>query len=192
MLSGGAAALAGTLLMPLGVRLFGKRRLYAACMGLAALLTLPYLFLAPEQRAWIFALNAIIALSLGPTPALMFAMFTDTADFGEWRTGRRSTGFVMAAAMLSLKLGGALGGGLNGWLLEAYGFVANRPQSATALFGLRLLMGAVPAATCAAAALLSLLYEIDEPLLARIEGELEARRQQAVAGAAQASYGAAQ
>jgi GPH family glycoside/pentoside/hexuronide:cation symporter len=192
MFTGGAAALLGTLLMPPGVRLLGKRRLYASCMALAALLTLPYLALRPEQRGWIFGLNAAIALALGPTPALMFAMFTDTADFGEWRTGRRTTGFVMAAAMLSLKLGGALGGGLNGWLLDAYGFVANRPQSASALFGLRLLMGAAPAATCAAAALLSLLYEIDEPMLARIEGELGKRRQQAVAGDAQASYGAAQ
>ncbi|HEY4104510.1 MAG TPA: MFS transporter [Polyangiaceae bacterium] len=176
MFSGGIAALAGTALMPFGSRRLGKRRLYFYCMAGAALLTLPYYFLRPEERAAIYGLNAAIAFLLGPTPALMFAMFADTADYGEWKTGRRTTGFVMAAAMLSLKLGGALGGAANGWILEAYGFSANHPQSARAERGILLLMGVVPAASCALAALLSRLYRLDERLLMQIEQELEARR----------------
>jgi glycoside/pentoside/hexuronide:cation symporter, GPH family len=176
MFSGGIATLIGTALMPLGARLLGKRRLYFFCMAGAGLLTLPYYFLTPRDTALIYGLNLPIAFLLGPTPALMFAMFTDTADFGEWKTGRRTTGFVMAAAMLSLKLGGALGGGLNGWLLEAYGFVPNRAQSSHTLSGIVLLMGVIPAATCAMAAIVSLFYRLDDGLVARIESELGSRR----------------
>jgi GPH family glycoside/pentoside/hexuronide:cation symporter len=176
MLSGGIAALAGTALMPLGTRLVGKQRLYLYCMGGAGLLTLPYSFLDPGNLVWVYVLNVGIAFLLGPTPALMFAMFTDTADYGEWKTGRRTTGFVMAAAMLSLKLGGALGGAANGWILQAYGFVPNRAQSPTTLTGILLLMGIVPAATCVLAALTSLLYRLDDSRVRTIQAELAERR----------------
>lgn len=176
MFSGGIAALLGTALMPLGTRRLGKRRLYFVCMAGAGLLTLPYSFLEPQNLGLIYALNLGIAFLLGPTPALMFAMFADTADYGEWKTGRRTTGFVMAAAMLSLKLGGALGGAANGWVLEAYGFRPNVEQTPDALAGILLLMGIVPAASCCLAAPVSLLYRLDEERVALMQAELADRR----------------
>lgn len=176
MFSGGIAALVGTFLMPWGTRWLGKRALYAVCMGGAGILTIPYYFLTPDQMGLIYALNIAVAFLLGPCAPLIFVMFTDTADYGEWKTGRRTTGLVMAAAMLALKFGGAIGGYANGMILEASGFVANTVQDAQALEGILLLMGLIPAATCIGAALLALLYPLGEKQLREIERELASRR----------------
>jgi glycoside/pentoside/hexuronide:cation symporter, GPH family len=176
MFSGGIAALLGTIVMPLGTRLLGKRRLYVACMGSAGLLTIPYYFLPPDASGLIYGLNIAIAFLLGPTAPLIFVMFTDTADYGEWKTGRRTTGLIMAAAMLSLKFGGAIGGFFNAKVLELYGFVPNQAQSTESLQGILLLMGVIPAVTALGAAGLALLYPLSDERMGEIESELELRR----------------
>lgn len=176
MVTGGFAALFGTILMPLGTRLLGKRSLYVVCMGGAGVLTIPYFFLPPDAMTAIYGLNIAIAFLLGPTAPLIFVMFTDTADYGEWKTGRRTTGLVMAAAMLSLKFGGAIGGFANGQILSVSGFVANESQTAEALQGILLLMGLIPAGTCIGAALLALSYPLTDAQMSEIEDELQRRR----------------
>lgn len=176
MLSGGLAALLGAFLMPWGTRLLGKRRLYVFCMAGAGLLTIPYYFIPPDSLFLIYGLNVAVALLLGPTAPLIFVMFTDTADYGEWKTGRRTTGLVMAAAMLSFKFGGAIGGFANGQVLEGFGFVANKPQSPEAISGILLLMGVIPAATTIGAALIALTYPLTDARLGTIEKDLAARR----------------
>lgn len=183
MFSGGIAALIGTTLMPIGTRIFGKRTLYIGCMLGAGILTLPYYWLPPDATMAIFGLNIAIGLLLGPTAPLIFVMFTDVADYGEWKSGRRTTGLVMSAAMLSLKFGGAIGGFANGQVLEFCGFVANQVQSPEAVQGLLLLMGVIPAATTIGAAGLAMLYPLSDARMNDIEQELKARR--AAAGEAE-------
>jgi len=175
-MSGGIAALIGTVLMPWGTRLLGKRRLYIVCMGGAGLFTVPYFFLTPDSIGSIYTLNLIISFLLGPSAPLIFVMFTDTADYGEWKTGLRTTGLVMAAAMLSLKIGGTIGGFCNGMILDAYGFVANQDQSSEAIQGILILMGLVPAVTTIGAACLALAYPLTDAHLTDIERELRERR----------------
>lgn len=176
-MSGGIAALIGTMLMPWGTKFFGKRTLYIVCMGGAGLFTIPYFFLTPDSIGPIYTLNLIISFLLGPSAPLIFVMFTDTADYGEWKTGLRTTGLVMAAAMLSLKIGGTIGGFCNGMILDAYGFVANQEQSPEAIAGILILMGLVPAVTTIGAAGLALAYPLTDAHLADIERELRKRRE---------------
>ena len=57
-------------------------------------------------------------------------MYADTADYGEWKFGRRTTGLVFSALVFSQKVGLAMGTGALGWLLAYYGFVANADQTA--------------------------------------------------------------
>jgi GPH family glycoside/pentoside/hexuronide:cation symporter len=177
MFSGGIAALVGTTLMPLGTKLMGKRTLYAVCMGSAGLLTLPYYFLPADATLAIYGLNIAISFLLGPTAPLIFVMFTDVADYGEWKTGRRTTGLIMAAAMLSLKFGGAIGGFANGQILEGAGFVANQDQTQKSIDAILLLMGVIPAMTCIGAAIIAMIYKLDDKMMKQIETELVARRQ---------------
>lgn len=178
MVTGGLAALAGSTLMPLGTKLLGKKKLYVVCMAGAGLLTLPYYFLPAESWGAIFTLNILISFLLGPTAPLIFVMFTDVADYGEWKLNRRTTGLIMAAAMLSLKFGGAIGGFVNGKVLDMYHFVANQDQSPEAIQGILLLMGLIPAATTIGAAILAMTYKLDDNMMKQIESDLLARRQQ--------------
>lgn len=174
--SGGLAALGGVALMPLGTRLLGKRKLYILCMGSAAVLMVPFFVIPADELNLIYALNMGVFFLLGPVAPLLFVMFTDTADYGEWMTGRRTTGLVMAAAMLALKFGGAVGGFANGQILEATGFVANQVQGPTAVQGILALVSLVPAVICVGAAALAVAYPLEETQLRQIELDLTRRR----------------
>ncbi len=173
---GGLASLAGIVSMPYLTRFISKHRLYMICMGSAAIAQIPYYFIAPESTVAIYSLNILICLLLGPTAPLMFAMYTDVADYGEWKTGRRCTGLVMAAAMLALKVGGSVGGGLNGWILESFGYVANQPQTGTSITGIKLLISVFPAGICLLAACMVLFYKLDDKFMRQIEADLKERK----------------
>ena len=92
----------------------------------------------------IFALNIVTMLVMAPQAPLIWAMYADTADYSEWKNERRATGLVFSAATFAQKFGIALGGGMAGWLLALFGFVANVEQSPETLRGIRLMMSFIP------------------------------------------------
>jgi GPH family glycoside/pentoside/hexuronide:cation symporter len=123
--------------------------------------------------------NIIGMFLVGPTPALVWSMYADVADYGEWKFGRRTTGLVFSAAQFAQKFGLTIGGGLSGWLLGAFGFVANTDQTETSLLGIRLMFTIIPACLAAMNALVILLYNLSDGQVEQIEAELEHRRRQA-------------
>ncbi len=174
--TGGLALLVGVLLtQPLVARL-GKRRLYGLSMGAHALLTGLAFFARPTDLSLLFVLNALASLASGPTAPLLWSMYADAADHGEWTTGRRSTGLVFSSALFALKLGGALGSGLLGLLLSVFGYRANAIQTDQALLGLRLLFALSPALLGVAAAALMIPYGLNETRIREIEAGLRERR----------------
>jgi GPH family glycoside/pentoside/hexuronide:cation symporter len=105
-----------------------------------------FFFIPPEKATLMFTVNLIANLLAGPTPALVWALYTDVADYGEWKYGRRATGLVFSAAMFAQKLGLTIGGAAAGWLLAGYGFVANQEQTPEALMGIRIMFCIIPGA----------------------------------------------
>ena len=176
MSSGGMATLAGVSLATPLVRRFGKRNLYVVAMATSAVVTAAMYFVPPGKPLIACGLNAAACLILGPTAPVLWAMYADTADFAEWKTGRRATGLVFAAAMFALKLGGAVGGWGLGVALQAFGYVANAPQTAHAVQGIVLLMTVIPAAFGLVAAAWATRYGLDEATLERVERDLAERR----------------
>ncbi|NJO88505.1 MAG: MFS transporter, partial [Chloroflexia bacterium] len=61
-------------------------------------------FIAPEQIVLIYVAQIIFQLASGPTMPLLWAMLGDTADYSEWKNGRRATGLVFSAATFSQKV----------------------------------------------------------------------------------------
>jgi GPH family glycoside/pentoside/hexuronide:cation symporter len=112
----------------------------------------------------------------GPTPALVWAMYADVADYGEWKFGRRSTALVFSAAMFAQKMGLTIGGSLSGWMLGLYGFVPNQPQTPETLSGIRIMFCIVPGLLAVANGLVLLGYRLTDAKVAEIEKELAARR----------------
>lgn len=166
----------GAALTPWLSRYFDKKQLFTYLMVGVALLC-GVLYMVPRDALWaMFAVNIGISLVLGPKSVLSWAMFADSADFSEWRTGRRATGLVFAAATFSVKLGGGVAGWLSGKLLQSVGYVPNQEQSATALTGIVVLSSVLPGACALAAAGIVRLYSLTGPKLALIQDELERRR----------------
>ena len=81
-------------------------------------------------------------------------MYADTADYSEWKQGRRATGLIFSASSMSQKLGWAIGGWASGALLAFFGFQANVLQTAFAQTGIKLMLSLLPAA----AAIISMLF----------------------------------
>lgn len=179
MISGTAAVIVGVACTQTLSRRFGKKTLYLAVMSASAVLTTAFYVVPRDQVTLMVVLNIVTCLVMAPQAPLIWAMYADSADYSQWRNGRRATGLVFSAATFAQKFGIALGGGAAGWLLAGFGFEANVEQSAAALRGIRLMMSVIPGTAAAIAALAALAYSLDDGMMARIARDLESRRPEA-------------
>jgi GPH family glycoside/pentoside/hexuronide:cation symporter len=183
--SGSLATLFGTSIVgPIAAKI-GKRQLYMIMMGLASVLTIAFFFLRPQDVIIMFVLQILANLIMGPTSALVYAMYADASDYSEWKTGRRSTGLVFAASSFAQKMGWTVGGAVTGFILAGFGYQAGVAQNAETLTGLKLLVSFIPAIGSIIATLLPLLYTLDDKRMKVIEKELGERRAIAEAAPAQ-------
>jgi GPH family glycoside/pentoside/hexuronide:cation symporter len=154
---------------------FDKRRLLIV-LSLLNAVTMAAFFIIPPDQYWLMvAVNMIGTLVIGPTPALVWAMYADTADYGEWKSGRRTTGLVFSALQFAQKLGLAVGAGLSGFILSLFGFVANQAQSEMSLNGIRLMFSIFPAALALAGVVAIFFYPLRDKQVKEIEAELNER-----------------
>ncbi|MDP5134450.1 MFS transporter [Rheinheimera baltica] len=169
----------GAAATPLMTRFIDKKRLMVLLMSLAGLLSISLYFVPADAVGVIFALNLAIGFVLGPKSPLAFSMYADTADYNEWRTGRRATAMTFAAATFSQKLGGAIASALIGWLLAAIGYVANEQQSSGSQTGIVLLISVIPGVIALLAAFVMRYYSLDNQQLAKIQCDLQQRKAEA-------------
>ena len=160
---------------------FGKKTVFLVGITITIAATVAVFFVPPTAMNALFWLSIIWGLGWGPTVPLLWVMIADVADFSEWQTGRRATGFMYAGILFALKAGLGLGGALTGWILGAYGYVGNVAQSPEALLGIRLSATVYSAVPLAIALVCVILYPITKSLNLQIQNELEARRNKAAA-----------
>jgi Na+/melibiose symporter-like transporter len=125
-----------------------------------------------------FGLSVLWALGWGPTVPLLWVMIADVADYSEWKTSRRATGFMYAGILFALKAGLSLGGALSAWVIDAYGYVPNVVQTERALLGIRLGASLYPAVALVLALICLAIYPIGKKLNLLIQDELVERRKQ--------------
>jgi len=172
-----AAAAVGASLAPVLTRFFDKKYLVIGLMGLTGILSCVFFFIPRNQIALMFTLQIMTGLVLGPKSPLAFSMYADTADYNEWRTGRRATALTFAAATFSQKLGTALAAAVMGWLFTALGYVANATQTPRSLTGMVLLMSFIPAGFAWLAAGVMFGYKLDNQQMAIIQADLAKRKE---------------
>ncbi len=173
MVLGTIAVIAGVMCTQFFARRLGKKKFYIIVMSLSTLFTMLFYFIPKEQLILIFAVHILISFVMAPQAPLLWAMYADTADYSQWRNGRRATGLVFSAATFAQKFGIALGGGLSGWLLAYYGFVANIDQSPETLQGIRMMMSFIPAIGSIIAVVAALFYPLDEAIMKKIEEDIK-------------------
>jgi len=171
-----AAAAVGASLTPLLTRFIDKKLLLMILMSATGVLSIAFFFIPKDQITLMFALQIVTGLVLGPKSPLAFSMYADTADYNEWRTGRRATAMTFAAATFSQKLGTALAVAVMGWVFTALGYVANATQTAKSQTGIVLLISFIPAVFAFLAVAVMMFYKLDNKQLVQIQIELAARK----------------
>lgn len=166
----------GAASTPLLTRFLDKRRLLIILMSIVTALSIAFYFIPNDNIALMFALQIMIGLALGPKSPLVFSMYADTADFSEWKTGRRATAMIFSAAAFAQKLGGALAGATIGWLLASLGYVANQVQTGASEQGIVMLLTIIPAIFAALAVPLIVLYPLDDKTLTEVQNGLNKRK----------------
>ena len=155
---------------------FEKRSLMIVLTLLNAL-TMAVFYVTPPDQYWLMvAINCAGSLVIGPTPALVWSMYADCADYGEWKSGHRITGLTFSTLQFAQKFGLAVGAGLAGYILALFGFVANEVQTETSLTGIRFMFSVVPAVLAIAGAISIFFYQIDSTRIRVRERELRLNR----------------
>ncbi len=160
---------------PLAER-FGKKAVFSAGVAVTAAATLGVFLVGPSSVGLLFLLGILWAVGWGPTVPLLWVMIADAADYSEWKTTRRATGFMFAGILFALKAGLSLGGALSAWVIDAYGYVPNAVQTPHALLGIRLGASIYPGLALCLVLVCLALYPIGKTLNLRIQQELAARR----------------
>ncbi len=176
MLSGTLATIVGAILTKWFAQVLDKKNAYAGFLLASSLLCGLFYFLQPHHVLLIYGINLLVSFCLGPVSVLQWAIYTDAADYSEWKNERRATGLIMAASLFALKLGLTLGGAIVGWMLAYFGFVANQDQSLETTRGIILLMSVFPAVIGMLGGALMIFYPLGNKMMAKIEAELTARR----------------
>ncbi len=173
----------GVLAMMIGVtqatklsQRFEKRQLMIVLSLINAASMAAFFFIPADQYVLMLLVNALGTLAAGPTPALVWSMYADCADYGEWKTGRRTTALVFSTVQFSHKMGLAVGAGLAGIILSWFGFVANEVQTNSAIIGIRFMFSILPALFALLGIVAIYFYRIDRVMLKTMEAELQAKR----------------
>jgi GPH family glycoside/pentoside/hexuronide:cation symporter len=178
-------SLVGVALVPLFARFLGRKKAAIILFITALICTGSFHFFKPENLMLIFVFQAVGSLAGGPISALLWIMYADTADYSEWKTGRRATGLVFSASIMSNKLGWAIGSMIAAFILARTGFVANVAQNINVLNGLKEMMSLIPVAVGAVALiLLMFFYKLDEETMAKVKAGLDERRKASAQAAA--------
>ncbi len=170
----------GTLAVILGITavkkfadLIGKKMAYLVLMLSSAIFTSAFYFLDRDQIGAMFIFQILASLFMGPTSALVWAMYADIADYSEWKTGRRATGLIFSASTMAQKFGWALAGVVTMALLAAFGYEANIEQTPESLEGIKSLISIIPAIGSILCSVLILFYALNDTFVKKIQIDLE-------------------
>jgi len=145
-------------------------------MTMAAILSVIFYFFGKEDVLLIMVFQVLISICAGCIFPLIWSMYADSADYSEWKQGRRATGLIFSASSMSQKFGWTIGGAATGWLLGWYGFQANIEQTAVTQNGIQLMLSILPAIAAGVSVVFILLYPLTEEKLETIEQDLNSKR----------------
>jgi GPH family glycoside/pentoside/hexuronide:cation symporter len=172
LLLGQAANIVGVVLAkPVSDRI-GKKNTFLFAMVNAAILSIIFFFLDRTNISLILVFQFLISINAGIIFPLVWAMYADTADYSEWKNGRRATGLVFSAASMSQKFGASVGIAMVGWVLAIYGYQAGVEQTEATQNGIRMMLSIYPAIGALLAAGFIFIYPLKESVLENISHEL--------------------
>jgi len=160
---------------PLAKR-FGNKNVFIGSSLISGIFFMLIYLPGIHDIATIYVFNIIAKMAYAPAVPLLWTMIADSADYGEWTTGRRATGLYFSAAVFAQKAGWGIGAAIAGWILTISQFVPNVTQNDTAITGIKLLVSVIPGVLYMSCALFMIFYKIDSKTTDLMKKELDAKR----------------
>jgi hypothetical protein len=156
------------------VKKFGKRNVFS--LGLVLdIIGMLMLNFSGGAMPMIVASSIIRGIGNACGGATMWAMVSDTIDYGEWKTGYRTEGLVNSACSFGYKIGNGLGSALLGLILEIGGYVGDAAsQTASALASIRISFVWIPVAVYVIGLIIMKFWQLDKEF-DQIIADLKAR-----------------
>lgn len=167
----------GMFFIAMLVKRFGKRNVFS--MGLVLdIIGMLVLNFSGGSMGVIVISSIIRGIGNACGGATMWAMVSDTIDYGEWKTGYRTEGLVNSACSFGYKIGNGIGSALLGLILEMGGYVGQAAaQSASALASIKVCFVWIPIGIYAAGLVIMKFYRLDAEFAGIIE-DLKRRKEQ--------------
>ena len=128
----------------------------------------------------ILFLCVLAGIGVAAAHVLPWAIIPDAIEWDEWQTGQRHEGMFYSLTTLAQKVATSVALPLVLLLLEFTGYVPNATQQpASALLGMRIVMGPVPAVLLGIGILFAILYPLSREQHAQVVQALERRRVEA-------------
>ena len=109
------------------------------------------------------AFTAISTIGIAPLQGDLNALIASCSEYTTLKTGYRLEGMMYSCSSLGIKIGGALGTAICGWLLDAAGYVENAAvQTAATVNMLNFLYLWLPVILCAAVAFLLVFLRVEK------------------------------
>lgn len=166
--------IAGMFFITILVKKYGKRNVFSlgAVINIIAMMLMHF---SGGELSLIIASSVLKGLGYSCGGATMWAMVSDTIDYGEWKTGVRTEGLVNSACSFGYKIGNGVGSVLLGVILEMGGYVGEAvSQTASALTSIRICFIWIPVAAYIAQLIIMKFYNLDKEFNGVIE-ELKKR-----------------
>lgn len=160
---------------PLAKR-FGNKNVFIGSSLISGLFFILIYLPGITDLTTIYVFNIIAKMAYAPAVPLLWTMIADSADYGEWKSGRRSTGLYFSAAVFAQKAGWGIGAAIAGWILSISNFMPNVEQTETAITGIKLLVSVIPGILYMSCAVFMIFYNIDTKTTDIMKKELEERR----------------
>ncbi|MDD3079821.1 MAG: MFS transporter [Paludibacter sp.] len=160
---------------PLAKR-FGNKNVFIGSSLISGLFFILIYLPGVNNLTTIYIFNIIAKMAYAPAVPLLWTMIADAADYGEWKTGRRSTGLYFSAAVFAQKAGWGVGAAIAGWILSVSNFIPNAVQTNEAITGIKLLVSVIPGILYMSCAVFMIFYNIDSKTTELMKTELEAKR----------------
>ncbi|AFH61111.1 glycoside-pentoside-hexuronide (GPH):cation symporter [Paenibacillus caseinilyticus] len=176
-----ALMLIGVLLVPLMAKYIGKRNTLLLGFSIAGAGQLILYSAADSASVNVLLIGRVLGMAgLGLVTGLKFAMIADTVDYGEWKSGVRAQGLLMAASTFGVKFGMGIGGAIAAWIMSSGGYVANQQQTPSALLAIQFNFIWVPLICYIISMILIMFYRLDK-VESQIRNELSTKYQAAAA-----------
>lgn len=162
---------------PLAKR-FGNRNVFIGSSIISGIFFMLIYLPGVDNLVSVYIFNVLAKMAYAPAVPLLWTMIADSADYGEWTTGRRATGLYFSAAVFAQKAGWGIGAALAGWILAISQFVPNAVQTDTAITGIKLLVSVIPGLLYMSCAIFMIFYNIDSKTTEQMKRDLDLIREQ--------------